>query len=169
MNIREELEREHSTASRNRIINYVDDKKKMKELMDCFFSTDLRICQRASWPITFIARKRPELIQPYHEKLVANLEQPHHDAVIRNTVRIYEDVDIPESIEGPLFEKCFEYLADRKVAIAIRAFSMTILEKLVIKFPELQNELIELIKEYMPDEKPAFKSRGKKILRRLGG
>jgi len=168
MNIREELEREHSTASRNRIIDYVDDENKMKELMDCFFSDDLRICQRASWPLTFIARKSPWLFNPYHERLVANLDKPHHDAVIRNTVRIYEDIAIPESIEGLLFEKCFEYLVDRKVAIAIRAFSMTILEKLVIKFPDLQNELVEIIKEYMPEEKPAFRSRGRKILKRLG-
>ncbi len=167
MNIRAELEREHSTASRNRIIDYVDNPKKMKALMDCFFCDDLRICQRASWPITFIARKKPTLLDPYHERLIDNLNKPHHDAVIRNTLRIYEDLDIPESIEGPLFEKAFEYLADRKVAIAIRAFSMTVLEKLVVKFPELQTELIDLIREYMPDERPAFRNRGKKILKRF--
>jgi hypothetical protein len=169
MDIQEALTQGHSTEIRNEIIAYVgSNPTRMKELMDCYFSDNLRLNQRASWPLNFIARKYPEQMEPYHEQMMDAMENPLHNAVLRNTVRIYEDIDIPESIEGRLFEKCYEYVADPKMATAVRAFSLTILEKLIIKFPELQNEVIELIKEQVPHGSAGFKNRGKKILRRLG-
>lgn len=168
MDIREALSRGHDREMRDKIIAYVGkDPKRMKVLMNCFFDKNLRINQRSAWPLGFIARKQPQLMKPYHQKMMSNLDNPHHDAVIRNTVRIYEDIDIPESIEGELFERCYNYVADPKKAIAIRAFSLTILEKLTLKFPDLKNEVIDLIQEHAPHGSVGFKNRANKILKRM--
>jgi len=168
MDIRATLTRGHTKEIRDQIIRYVGfDSHRMAELMDCFFDKDLRLNQRASWPVGIIGRKYPKLMKPYHRKLMKYLDRPHHDAIIRNTVRIYEDILIPEDIEGELFEKCYEYVANPKMATAIRSFSLTILEKLVKKFPELSNELIDLIQEQLPHGSSGFQNRAKKILLRL--
>ena len=168
MNIREVLSQGHSKELRDAIIAYVgNNPDRMAELMDCFFDKNLQINQRSSWPLNFIARKSPQLMEPYHQLMMDNLEDPLHDAVIRNTVRIYEDILIPESIEGQLFEKCYEYVADPKMPIAIRAFSLTILEKLVTKFPDLKDEVVDLITEHLPHGSVGFQNRAKKILGRM--
>ena len=108
------------------------DPSRMKELMDCFFDEDLRICQHASWPAGMIADNDPELIIPYLEKMLNNLETPHHDAVIRNTFRTLQNLDIPEALEGLAFEKAFEFLVNPQNAIAIRVFAMTVCGKIAL-------------------------------------
>ncbi len=168
MNIREALISEHSTIMRDQIVRYVgSNEDRMSQLMDCFFDKSMRINQRAAWPLSIIARKYPMLLHPYHEQIIAYLANPHHDAIIRNTVRIYADIDIPEAIEGQLCEYCFEWLHDPKQAVAIRIFSMTVLEKIVNKFPDLKEELIAVIQEHLPHGTSGFKSRGTKTLKRL--
>lgn len=168
MDIREALSQGHNTELRDAIVHYVGyNPDRMAELMDCFFDKNLQLNQRSSWPLNFIARKRPELMEPYHQQMIDNLDTPKHDAVIRNTVRIYEDILIPESIEGQLFEKCYEYVANPKMATAIRAFSLTILEKLVSKFPDLKDEVIDLVAEQLPHGSAGFQNRAKKVLLRL--
>lgn len=167
MDIRATLSNGHSKEMRDAIIAYVDkDPQRMASLMDCFFDDNIQINQRSSWPLSFIARKHPQLMQPYHQQMVDNLNNPKHNAVVRNTVRIYEDIEIPESIEGQLFEKCYEYVADPKLPTAIRAFSLTILEKLMNKFPELKHEVLDLIREHLPHGSAGFQNRAKKILQR---
>ncbi len=106
MNIRNALSEGHSKEIRDQIVFYVGhDPQRMKELMDCFFDKNIQLNQRSSWPLGIIGRRKPQLLEPYHQQLMDNLDQPLHDAVIRNTVRIYEDIFIPESIEGELCSK----------------------------------------------------------------
>lgn len=152
----------------DKFTDYVgNDKKKMKELMTCFFSKDWVLCQKAAWPMLHIALKNEKLIRPYYKKLVANLDTPHHDAVIRNTVRLFQDVDIPEDLEGELYDKCFHYLLDPKYPTAIKAFSISILEKTAHKFPELKHELITAIEDQYDHCTVGFQNRARKILKRL--
>lgn len=144
-----------------------NDHQMMKGLMDCFFSKDLRLCQKTAWPMLHIALKNEQLIKPYYKKLVDNLDSAPHDAVIRNTVRLFQDVDIPSSLEGKLYDKCFHYLVDPKYPTAIKAFSISILEKTAYKFPELKHELISAIEDQYDHCTIGFQNRASKILKRL--
>jgi hypothetical protein len=71
---------------------------------------------------------------------------------------------IPEPFHGQIIDLCFGFLQNRQTAVAIRAYSLTILFKLSQIYPEIRNELRYLIEESLPYEKPAFVSRGRKIL-----
>ena len=139
----------------------------MEELMACFFDEDLRLNQRASWPVGMLVDHQPGLIVPYLKKMLDNLDTPHHDAVIRNTFRTMQNMDIPEEVEGLAFEKAFDFLLDPKNAVAIRVFAMTVCGNIAQKYPELKDELIPVIEEQMPHGSAGFKSRGKRILKEL--
>ncbi len=167
--IQDYLDAGHSRVIRDEIINYVGKSAaKMKTLMSFFFHDEWRYNQRAAWPVLHISLKEPQLIKPYLAKLVSNLDKPKHDAVVRNTIRIFEDIHIPESVEGPLMDKCFAYLIDRKQAIAIRCFSMTVLGKIVDKYPELAFELKDILEnELTYDASAGFKSRAKRTLKAI--
>lgn len=136
--------------------------------MACFVSDDARLTQRAAWSVSWAARKRPDIIEPHIGTLVSQLKRSDvHAAVIRNTVRILQDIKIPEKYHGQVMEACFDYIQDRKTPIAIKAFSLTILFNLTKTYPEIKNELRIIIEENMDYETAAFRSRGKKILSKI--
>ncbi len=168
MNLASILSQKQSTERRDMIIDYIgSDKKRMEELMSLFFSDNLRMCQNASWPMTYIAEKYPHLIAPYLARMNEKLDNPKHNAVIRNTVRIWQFMDIPEELEGPIYDRCFGYLADNNVAIAVRAFSVTVLFNLCVKFPDLKDELIEMMRDVYPFGSTGLKNRIKKTIQKL--
>ena len=145
----------------------VDQPNRMDELMDLFFDEDLRICQRASWPVGLLADKNPQLLEPYLKKMLDNLDTPHHDAVIRNTFRTFQETDFPEDLEGVAFDKAFDFFLEVNNAIAIRVFAMTVCGNIAMKYPELGNELMPVIEEGMPHGSAAYLSRGNSILKKL--
>ena len=168
LKIQKLLDAGHSKALRDQIIEFVGTSKpRMKALMSFFFHENLRYNQKASWPIGYIGCRHEALIAPYLPQMVKALDNPAHDAQVRNTLRIFEDIDIPEEVEGQLCDKCFNYIMDVKYAVAIRAFAMTVLHKIVKKYPDLQQEFIAIIKEQMPHGTAAIKVRGRKILKDL--
>ncbi|MFT6807588.1 MAG: hypothetical protein ACJA01_000808 [Saprospiraceae bacterium] len=139
----------------------------IEDLLSCFFFKDLRICQRASWPLTFIAEQQPAMLTSYLQKMIDHLDHPNHDAVIRNTVRSWQFMEIPEEFIGSIYEVCFNYLSDPNFAISIRVFSMTTCVNIAERFPELGLELEVFILEQIDHSTAGFRSRGMKALKRL--
>jgi hypothetical protein len=161
------LAEEHSKQQCDRIVKYIGkDKLRFAELMRLFFKGEYRITQRAAWPLSNIVRLHPELISPYFKPLLDNLDKKGlHVAVVRNTVRLLQDVDIPEKYHGRVMNQCFAYVAAPETPIAVKAFSLTVLENLSKKYPDILPELKLLIEEQWDQAPPAFRSRARKILR----
>ena len=140
MDIKATLSQRHKREDAIAIKDYLlGHPESITDLMDLFFSESLQLCQRSSWSVLFIGLEAPWILQPYLSKMVDLLPQAKHDAQIRNTIRIFEEIDIPMELEGPLFEHCFSYLMDLKRPTAIRAFSLTVLEKIANRHPELKH------------------------------
>lgn len=169
MILREEILKEHSKAHALSIANYAcQSKANFKELMHCFLDNEYRLAQRAAWGVCFAAKKKPEMIYPHIKDLVSVLRKKNvHDAVIRNSVRVLQEIDIPEKFHGEVMDACFQFLESNTAAIAIKAFSMTTLFNLSKKYPEIKSELKLIINDRLDYETAAFKSRAKKILPKL--
>lgn len=168
MNILSALEKENSKAMAVSITEYVgDNSRRMEELMQCFFSDVKRICQRASWPMSFIAEKHPHLIIPYLKRMFEGLKNPKHNAEVRNTIRIVSMMEVPEEMEGDVYETCYNYLNDPKAAIAFRVFSMSACVNIAMKYPDLKEELIATIREHLPHGSAGFIARGKREIAKM--
>lgn len=162
------LEAGHSKASTDKIVAEVlANPSRIEDLMACFFHENMRICQRASWAVSILGEKAPELIKSYTATLLENLEHPHHDAIVRNTLRAWQFIDFEEDYEGLIFDRCMDYLNDTKYAVAIRAFAMTVCSNIACKYPPLAEELIPIIELHYPDGSAGYKSRAKRELKRL--
>ena len=113
--------------------------------------------------------QHPSLLEPYLPQIIKHLRHPDiHDAIKRNIVRILHNVKIPEEHYGEVADICFTYLEDPNVAVAIRAFSMTVLWNICQEVPELMPELRATIEDLLDYSSAGFKSRGKKILKMIG-
>ncbi len=168
MNIEKTLLAVHSRAQADKIVRYIGrDSQRFKILLELFLKGEYRIAQRAAWPLGICAEKAPELIKPYLGRLINNLKKPVHDAVKRNTMRILQEVEIPTTLMGKTADICFHYLSTPSEAVAIRAYSITVLLNIVKKYPDLKTELQLTIGEQMPYASAAFLSRARKALQEL--
>jgi len=169
MNLREELLREHSKAQTDRVIKYVgEDKARMKELMQLFAGNENLVTQRAAWAMSYIGINHPALIKPYHKQMLKQMKIPGvHDAIKRNVLRVWQEVMPPEELWGETYEVCFGLMRSIDEAIAIKAFSMTVMYNIAVRYPELKEELIATIEDLIPYGSPGVANRGKKIVKLL--
>ncbi|MCE7044177.1 hypothetical protein [Dyadobacter sp. CY312] len=171
MNIGEELLK-YQVQSKVRAIAIAEyassSDERFRELINCFLSDNGRLAQRAAWSVSWAARKKPDMVQPYIGSLVNQLGRSDvHNAIVRNSLRVLEDIEIPEIYHAQLLNTCFDFIQKRETAIAIKAFSLHVLFNLTKFYPEIKNELKLIIQENIEFETAAFRSRGKKILAKL--
>lgn len=169
MNLREQILKEHSKANCDKIVKWIGDNQlRFDELFHLFLNDGYRVVQRAAWPLSYCVAGHPLFIKKHFSKLLKNLHKPGiHDAVKRNTVRLLQEVEIPEKYHGEIMDTCFRYIASPDEAVAIKVFSMTILLHLSRRYPEIKNELKMIIEERWNYETAAFHSRAKKILKEI--
>lgn len=166
--IKQRLESGHTKEITASIVSDVkNNPDRVQELMDCFFADDWRLNQRAAWPVGILGESQPSLMLSYMEQMIAHLKSPKHDAVLRNTVRLWQNMDIPEEWQGEVFELCFGFITNPTTPIAIKAFSMTVCENICKNYPELRDELVLAIEDQMEFGSPGVKSRGQKLLKKL--
>ncbi|MEP7127537.1 MAG: hypothetical protein ABI729_01660 [Chitinophagales bacterium] len=168
MHLQEEILKEHLKKQTDKIAAWVcKDKVRFKELMHLFFHGEYRVVQRGAWIVKQVAVQKPEWIRPYLKKMFLYCRQPVHDAVKRNVMNIMQFQILPASLQGIAATICFDFLATPELPVAIKVFSMTVLYNITLQQPDLRHELKTVLEEQMEYSKPAFKSRGKKVLRQL--
>lgn len=168
MNLNDELVREHSLIQATKISQWaVESKSNLKQLMNAFFGKEKRIVQCASWSASKAHELRPEWFDSYIPQLISSLEKPVHGSVRRNSLRMLQTMEIPESLKGALINTVFTLLMDTKTESAVKAFGMSVANNIVQEYPELKNELKIIIEDQLPYATPSFKSRAKKIIKKL--
>jgi len=173
---------EHSKAQTMRLVRWVGhDAERLAILMEIFLNDPATpplpagrgyaylFTQRSAWAVRYIGENAPEIMAKWLPVLVAQLQtSPIHDAIKRNVLNVFEGIDFPETLDGILADRCFEYLANPKEAIAIRCASMTVLAKICARVPELSAELRLILEEMLEHEVSAgVGSRAKRVLRGL--
>jgi len=169
MDLLQLIQEEHSKSQCDKIVAYIgNDKKKFAWLMKIFLTGENRDVQRAAWPLSYCVQAHPHLVEPYFKELLNMLEKPGvHNAVQRNITRLLQTVTIPKRYQGKVMDTCFGFIESHDTPVAIKAFSLTILEKLSKDYPDILPELKLIIEERWEHETAAFRSRGRKILKGL--
>lgn len=167
MILRDEILKEHSKSQCQKIVQWIgSSQERFDALFRLFLNDEYRVVQRAAWPLSNCVIAHPRLIHKNFSRLLKNLHKPGiHDAVKRNTMRLLQDIDIPKKFQGEIMDICFHYIASPHEAVAIKAFSLTVLDNLSKTYPEIKPEIKLLIEERWHYETAAFKSRAKKMLK----
>jgi len=168
MNIREQLKAELSKFNMEYIAGSLGtDPDHFHVLMDYVLNENDPIPPRAAWVAELMTQKDPELIIPWIEKLIHALEKFTHPGTRRNILKILARTEIPEEQQGFLLDTCFRWLNDDEIKVATKVFSMDIIENHISLYPELANELSEIIYHQWDKNSAGFKSRGGKVLKRI--
>lgn len=166
MDIRKEILAEHSKAQCNKIVNWVGaSQKRFNELFHLFLTDEYRVNQRAARAVSNCVIAHPDFIKNNFDNLIKNLHKPNlHNSIKRNSIRLLQHVEIPEKFQGEIMDICFKYIEAPEEAVAVKAFSLSVLANLSKFYPEIIPEIKFLINEISPHQTIAFKTRAKNIL-----
>lgn len=169
MKLREQLLKEHSKTNCTAIVKWIGDSQtRFDELFNLFLTDEYRVVQRAAWPLSYAVIAHPKFIARHFSKLLKYVKKPGiHSAVKRNTVRLLQDISIPEKYQGDVMNLCFDYISSPDEDAAVKAFSLTVLHNLSKQYPEIKQELKTIIEDRWDYEKASFHSRARKILKEL--
>jgi hypothetical protein len=141
-----------------------------RKLVDYSFMSDQRLAFRASWTLSKACDKFPEMIYPYMAEIIERLDRIYNESAQRSLLRIISLSDIGRLApkhQGMLTDHCFIALGSGTSAIAVKAYSMEILYKLALIYPELANELAATINMLQGEGSAGILARGHIILKKL--
>lgn len=170
MNFREALEAEHSKAQTLRLTTYIGSScHRFGKLLKIVAGDDRMLSQRGAWVISHCAEAHPEVVQPFVGELLKNLQRSNlHDAVKRNTMKAIAELEVPDELAGLAADLAFRYLNSPDEAVAVKVYSMAVIENLCRREPVLAGEFRMVIEQQWPHEKrKAFRSRARHVLAAL--
>ena len=149
-----------------KIVRYIGgDPVRFAELMGHFLGDTYRLSQRAAWAVSYCAEYHNELVKPYFGKLVEQLEREDvHVAVRRNVARLLQFIEIPNHIEGRVFDACYNLLDDANQPVAVRVFALSVAAKIAKNEPDLLDELRLVATKYPSLMTAGFRSRTRRLL-----
>jgi hypothetical protein len=110
------------------------------------------------------------MIEPYLQQLVESLDKIKNESTLRSFLRILafsEMSKLGSRHQGLLADFSFASLNSAFSAIAIKAYSMEILYRLALIYPDLIPELVASINKVLEYKSAGITSRGRAILKRL--
>ena len=140
------------------------------KLFEYSLSSDKKLAFRASWTLTKVCNRFPEIIYPYLSQMVESLSKTDNESTLRSFLRILSLTHLDKinnRQHGLLADFCFGTLNSGFSAIAVKAYSMEILYRLSLIYPELANELSTSIHIVMEDGSAGITARGRTIIRKL--
>ena len=167
--MRELLAKKSSRVNSYQVVALVaNNPERFKELVEIIVSNESPYCEKASWAMNHCYEEGTDFFDNYYKELTAILpDDTYSDSVKRNIVRILQFKEIPEKYQASVIDSCFYLVNKKDTAIAVKAFSLGVLENMVKLYPELKNELIASIENLLPTASSGIKNRCGHILRRL--
>jgi 8-oxo-dGTP diphosphatase len=148
----------------------IDNPAIFKKMLEYSYSDDKKLAFHASWILTKVCDKYPDIIYPYLPGIVEKLGKIDNESAQRSFLRIISMSEINRiSVRhhGLLADHCFAALKSGFSAIAIKAYSMEILYKLAVIYPELANELSATINLLQGEGSAGIIARGKMVMKKL--
>jgi 8-oxo-dGTP diphosphatase len=140
------------------------------KLFEYSYSSDQKLAFRASWTLTKVCDKYPEIIYPYLQQIVETLGGIENESTLRSFLRILSLSDLSKITgreHGMLADFCFAKLNSGLSAIAVKAYSMEIIYRLALIYPELANELSTTINMLKGEGSAGMIARGRMVMKKL--
>ena len=129
-----------------------------------------KVSARAARVVNLCIESNPEMFEPYRRKMIEAFSLIGNESIRFNILHMFTVIPLPEDEEelGMLMNICFDTLDSVTERIAQKVYSLDILARIAMIIPELKHELALIIRKQMPYTTLAFRSRGMKVLKKLG-
>lgn len=146
----------------------VTDPGLIPKLLESCADAEVIIQQNAGAVLGKIIDLDQAILVPHLPTMLENLGATPHDAVKRATMRVLQTCEIPEAVEGLVFDAAMRYLSDGGEAIAIRGYAMTVARRLCQRYPSLRHEILPVVEQLIEQKaSTAILTRAKRELKQL--
>ncbi|HLF35633.1 MAG TPA: hypothetical protein VI583_15425 [Cyclobacteriaceae bacterium] len=137
----------------------------MDELIKLVTSENQDFARKAAWVLRSCYELDRNCLKPHLPRLIKFIyKEKIHDAVKRNILGILKTSEIPRKYSGKLLEKCFQFIRSGRESIAVKAFSMDIINCLAEGDPYILRELCLIIEDQLPYASAGIISKSRIIL-----
>lgn len=145
----------------------IDDTMLLAELFQFLMKGSFRERFNASWILSHAVEKQPEILNDnHHASLILCFKTNKEGGIRRNLVRNWQ-YSIPEDqqLKCDIIELAFESLTDMSQDLAVRIFSISVLEKLLKFMPEIKDEVLFVIEKAYSSAKPSYRVRADRFIK----
>ena len=143
----------------------------LQNLIEMSFSDSQPEAWRATWVLADLVKndiKIRKKIQPLSSEIIASFKTFNSPGQIREFLKVIQLLELNQEDMGLLIDMSFNWLLDRKADQSFRVHAMQIIFDYSKQEPDLLPELKAILEQEMEFALPGFKSRGRKILKKIG-
>lgn len=146
-----------------------DNPEYYAQAMALCFKDEYPVSMRAARVAEMSARLYPELAKPYISDIIISLPKIQVDGLKRGFCKLLVNNSIPhnDELEGTLVNFCIKALQSAKETIAVKVYAIDLLEIMTRRYPALKIELIQILESEMDRNSVGFRSKSKKMLKKL--
>jgi hypothetical protein len=127
---------------------------------------DAHVSAMAAWCMGHVVIKNPDILSGHHQELFLEIaSNTQSSSLKRNIMRAWQAAEIPGNIRFQVAELALAFLAAAKEDIAIKAFSITVLQHIVPYIPELKEEILFILERDMPHASAAYINRARQFMK----
>ena len=146
IDLKKKLIQEHSKKQTNLIVDLVlKNEENLKDVFEIIKSNEAIYSQRAAWIVSTISEINAHLLSPYIKDLIFCIKTDYHDAVLRSCFKCLSKITIPKKHLVELFDLNIYFLSLKSTKTGIKCWNIDLAMKLSENFPELQNEINEVL------------------------
>jgi hypothetical protein len=140
----------------------------LADVVEALSHKDYYSAYNASWILAHCFTEHPDLYQTKYTSLLLHAANAFKakSGIKRNVLKVFQSVELMGKQIETVLELAYNTLEDLKAEAALRAFSITILERYVQHFPELIPDLVFKLERELPNASAAFTVRAKLFLKR---
>lgn len=159
-------------ATADMAVDIIRQKPEMfSEAYDLCMKEEGKMAMRAARVVWLVAEEMNALFKPYFSDMVHRLPGLTHSSVKRCMLKILSVVDLyeQEELHGIIIDECFKRVNDPDEEIAIRGYSLQVLERMIKFYPEVTGELmsaLQLMIESGPDTLARYAAKRLKRIQR---
>lgn len=158
-----------------------DNLEVLPELIDCAFS-GVKNYHKYCWLLDYLNRRYIEILCPHMDVVLVKVQFLSNQSAIRPIARVIESfvlnyyskkpndivVDMMTSeVKEKMAECCFEWLIDKQLKVASRAYSMSSLFHLGKDINWIHEELYLILEQNYATESLAYQARARMVLKKL--
>ncbi|MBL4585498.1 MAG: hypothetical protein JKX84_00365 [Flavobacteriales bacterium] len=140
-----------------------------EEVFNAFYSEDGHLAHRSGFILGQVFRKKPQLLIPKIELLLAKMNEPPNQWYRWMTIMYLSHCKLPVEHDGLAATLAFEELENPSAKPAVKNASLRLLEFICKRNPELIPEYKLYLEEIMEHERPTLVAKAKKQMKALNG
>jgi len=144
------------------------DNTLLADVVKALSQKDYSSVYNASWILAHCFTEHPDLYQSEYTPLLLHAADAFKakSGIKRNVLKVFQSVELMGKQIETVIEFAYNTLENLQSETALRAFSITILERYIQYFPELIPDLIFILERELPNAGAAFTVRARLFLNR---